>query len=90
MKTIILGLMLLPNVSAATTTYKDVQPIFKNRCSQCHDYLEGRNWQKYDDAFKKRQQIKERMVNKSMPMGQDMPQAERDLIIKWVDQGAKN
>lgn len=75
--------------SSSLTYTTDIKPIFKKRCSQCHDYMEGKNWQIYKDAFSRRDKIKERIENKTMPMGLDMPQYERDMIIKWVDEGAK-
>lgn len=77
------------NVPDSPTYTKDTQPIFKNRCSRCHDYMEGKNWQKYEEAFEYRNKIRYRVSTKSMPLGQDMPQEERDLIVKWVDKGAK-
>ena len=90
MKTLTLFLMLLPTTVLADPTYtKDVQPIFKSRCSQCHDYMAGRNWQNYDNAFEFRIKIKEKVATKEMPMGREMPQEERDLVIKWVNTGAK-
>jgi len=77
-------------LAAVNPTYnKDAKPIFKNRCSQCHDYVQDKNWQKYGDAFKYKDTIKLKMITKEMPQGQDMPQEERDILIKWVDTGAK-
>ena len=74
----------------ADPTYtKNIQPIFKNRCSICHDHYRELNWQVYENAFNHRLQIKDRVKTKQMPMGREMPQEERDLIIKWVDTGAK-
>ena len=81
-------LFLLTLLVSNPTYTKDIKPIFKNRCSQCHDYFPDKNWQKYEIAFSHKDKIKEKMISKEMPMGQDMPQDERDLIIKWVDQGA--
>ena len=88
-----ISLLLLFSVTALATdpTYtSDIKPIFKNRCSLCHNYMAEKNWQKYEDAFAHRKEIKEKMVTKAMPPnGTEMPQSERDLIIKWVDTGAK-
>lgn len=93
MKTVFLLVLIVSgcSISAETTpTYtKDIKPIFKNRCSQCHDYLKDKNWQLYQDAFRHKDKIKEKMLDKTMPMGQTMPQDERDLIVKWVDMGSK-
>ena len=73
-----------------TPTYKeDAKPIFSKRCSSCHDSLGDMNWQKYENAYKWRYQIREKMITKDMPKGKDMPQEERDKLIRWVDGGAK-
>ena len=76
-------------ISAASPTYyEDIKPIFKKHCSECHDYMSGKNWQKYEEAFSHKELIKEKVKSKEMPMGRDMPQEERDKIINWVDTGA--
>lgn len=79
-------------VYAKTYTFSDVKPIFKARCYICHNKNSGRgDWQDYDQAFKKRLQIKTRVKSKNMPMGNvtRMTDEERDVVIKWVEQGAK-
>lgn len=86
----LLLLFLISTAFASDPTYtKDIKPIFKNRCSKCHDYMQDKNWQVYENAFKYKEVIKAKMISKEMPMGEDMPQEERNLIIKWVDTGAK-
>ena len=74
--------------ASPTYTY-DVKPIFASKCSQCHDSMGDKNWQKYENAFKYRFQIREKIILKDMPKGKEMPQEERDKIVKWVDTGAK-
>lgn len=86
----LLILLFATNVFASDLTYtKDIKPIFKNRCSMCHDYMGDKNWQVYSNAYEKRLLIKQKVASKEMPQGRDMPQEERDKIVKWVDQGAK-
>lgn len=75
-------------LSLNPTYKKDIKPIFANRCSKCHDSMYNRNWQRYQDAYRYRSQIKQEMMTKGMPLGQNMPQPERDLIVKWIDTGA--
>lgn len=77
------------SVSAETTYTKDAQPVFKNRCSRCHDYMSGRNWMKYEDAVSHKEAIKTKMTDKTMPPDVPMPQSERDILINWVNDGAK-
>lgn len=88
-KTAVLLIVFSTGAQANPTYTKDIQPIFKNRCSKCHDYMPGRNWQNYDNAFEFRLKIKDKILSKEMPMGQDMPQEERNLIVKWVDTGSQ-
>jgi len=94
--TILLGLLLVAKHLApeyqdtAPLTYtKDTKPVFNNRCSVCHDYMGDKNWQVYANAFKYKDKIKEKILSKEMPSGRDMPQDERDLVVRWVDEGAK-
>lgn len=83
--------MLVFAMSAEPTYTKDVRPIFENRCFSCHN---GRipsllDLSKYEAAYEKRSAIKSRVETKSMPPGGGgMTQDERDIIIKWVNQGA--
>jgi len=77
-------------LSIANPTYtQDIKPIFQNRCSRCHDYLGDKNWQVYQNAYTHRDMIKVKMLDKSMPPDTSIPQEERDLIVKWIDKGAK-
>lgn len=81
---------LVSRAFGADPTYtKDIQPIFKNRCSKCHDYLPQFNWQDYDIAYSERDKIKQKVSSKEMPLGEDMPQSERDFIVEWVNTEAK-
>ncbi len=76
---------------SSTLTYeKDIKPIFKQRCTQCHnDYSTLPNWMNYDIAFAKRAQIRERVwVTRTMPIG-FITEEERKSIKDWIDQGAK-
>lgn len=84
--TLVTGINSYPN---SPTYTKDIRPIFKNRCSSCHDYLGDKNWQVYENAYKYKDQIKMKILTKEMPQGKDMPQSERDLIVEWVNEGAR-
>jgi uncharacterized membrane protein len=84
-------LLLLAALSAPTYT-KDIKPIFKNRCSICHDGMADKNWQDYEKAFASRDKIKNRvLVVKDMPQGNitGMTEAERTMVGNWIDGGAK-
>ena len=72
------------------TYTKDALPIFQARCSKCHHArTPGRNWLNYEDAFRKRIMIKFRIKTKAMPpRGNPITDEEREILMKWVDQGA--
>lgn len=78
-----------PMAVESVTTFEDVRPIFSNRCSKCHKAAQ--DWTNYEIAYRNRYNIKNRVsVFKNMPpLGQPMTQEERDLIRKWVNEGAK-
>lgn len=91
MKKIIMFVLISTNVYALTYT-KDIKPIFKDRCSQCHNETwPDKNWMDYETAKKHKDVIKKRMVEKTMPPSNatGLTDKERDTIIKWVDEGAK-
>lgn len=71
--------------------YQDVLPVFVSRCSMCHNgSTPERNWLDYKTAFKKKDQIKLRLQNRSMPpYGMPMLDSERKLMIDWVKAGGK-
>ena len=74
------------------TAWSDVKPIFKQRCNMCHHSgFKGSDWNKYRDVFNKREKIKFRLQNRTMPPGNAtrMTDEERTKILDWIDQGAK-
>jgi uncharacterized membrane protein len=78
--------------STETTYTKDAQPIFKSRCSVCHnEYMPDKNWMDYKIAFGKKDLIKAKMIDKSMPPGNstNITDDERKTLIKWADDGGK-
>jgi uncharacterized membrane protein len=74
------------------TYTSDIRPIFERRCSQCHNASwAAKNWLDYDTAYANRILIKTRVSNETMPPSNQtgMTKEERDLVIKWIDGGAK-
>ena len=71
------------------TYTEDIKPLFHDRCSKCHDSMGDKNWQVYENAYKYRVSIRNKIITKEMPEGEDMPGNERDLIVEWIDSGAK-
>jgi len=69
-----------------------VQNIFANKCFICHNKrsMPGKDWTKYEQAYKYRKRIYDRVIiRKDMPKGLTMTNEEREIIKKWIDQGAK-
>ncbi|MCM2279151.1 MAG: hypothetical protein NDJ89_13830 [Oligoflexia bacterium] len=66
--------------------------IFGKVCSGCHNASSGAsmpNWLDYDTAYAKRERIYQRVVvEKTMPLGAPMSDAERKLVADWVKGGA--
>jgi len=81
------------NASEVTFT-KDIKPLVIKRCTPCHtgQLPSLPNFTEYSTAYKKRHFIKSRVKGKTMPPGNGtgMTDAERKIIINWVDSGAKN
>jgi hypothetical protein len=71
-------------------TYQDILPIIKKNCAMCHNSsVPERNWLDYKTAFKKRESIKKRLQDKTMPIGVVMLESDRQLMIDWVNMGAR-
>jgi hypothetical protein len=72
------------------TYIQHMVPLFQVKCQPCHNNsTPDRNWMEYNIAYNKRSLIKLRIENRTMPLGISISEQERQLIIKWVDQGAK-
>jgi uncharacterized membrane protein len=90
LKNLIVSLLFLSPPALASMTYSNtIKAIFKARCSQCHDRTPNTNWQIYQIAYDHREDIKLQVMNHTMPQGEIMPQNERDDIVRWVNEGAK-
>lgn len=69
---------------------KQVRPVIKNRCTQCHSAQAGLpDISDYEVAYELRFDIKDKVQTRKMPYFGKMKESERDLIIDWVNQGAK-
>jgi uncharacterized membrane protein len=85
-------LLLLPTLCFADITFtQHIRPIFASKCAKCHNATTSLgNWLDYDEAFEKRQVIRNRVLSRSMPhfTNSSMTESQRDLIVDWVDTGA--
>ena len=83
---------LLVSTVLASTSYKtDALPIFKARCSMCHNRdTPDKNWLDYDTAKSKSSLILRRAwVLKDMPPGNitEINDKERETIRDWINGG---
>jgi len=89
------------STSGEKVSYSQVQPIFQQRCVTCHsanptdDVTKvapaGAMFETYEQCFKHRDKILNRAVHtKTMPQGNKtkITDEERELIGRWIEQGA--
>jgi len=86
----------VPRGDTGISYENDIKPILQANCikSGCHNGDNGadRNWSVFANVKEKAQGIKTRTGNGTMPADiapTGLPQAQRDLIACWVDDGAK-
>lgn len=84
-------LLLTLALNAAPTYTKDIRPLMAQKCFMCHGGTSRLpNFKKYDIAYTYRNKIRMRVfVNKTMPMGIPITDAQRKKFADWVDGGAK-
>ena len=103
------GMLLIPGMAAAqdeaTATYtRDVAPIFRAKCENCHrpGYIAPMSLQTYADSRPWARSISNRVETRQMPPwhidesvgiqefqnDRSLTQAEIDTIVRWVDAGA--
>lgn len=87
-----LTLLILLASQSFATTYKDIRPIIDAKCAVCHnESVPQMNWQDYKTAVEKKDKIKTRLSDKTMPPANitELTEDERAKMIKWVNEGAK-
>lgn len=91
-KLVVLWASLSLSLADDVTYVKDIRPLFKERCSVCHDSMAGRDWQDRKTAYEARFKIKNRVFTlKDMPQANvtGMTGEEREEVKNWVEHGAK-
>ena len=80
-----------PTLIVTPTFRGQVRDIFVNRCSMCHGEgkMNPNDWTEYTQAFAKKDRIIQRVVvEKSMPLGMPLPDAEFAIVKAWLEGGA--
>jgi len=85
-------IILLISMAHGSSYKTDALPVFKARCSQCHNASTPKiNWLEYKTAKKHSDKIKTKLKDNTMPPGNatQITAEERTTVIKWVTDGAK-
>lgn len=91
MKFLLICLLAFP-AQAGTSYQKNALPIFRTRCSLCHDNWSDKDWRQYDIAKLKKDLILYRVWQiRDMPLNNatGITEAERVIIKNWVEEGAQ-
>jgi uncharacterized membrane protein len=74
-----------------TLSYQvDVSRIFQTRCFMCH--AAGRlNWTAFENILANKDRIKQVIQSRQMPLNNqtNMTPKEREIVIQWIDEGAR-
>jgi uncharacterized membrane protein len=88
MKLFVLLIMPMFAQANAIDFKRDIRPVFVNRCTGCHNGSNALpNILDEDVALENRYAIKTKVQSKKMPLYGQMTQAEREMVINWVNQG---
>ena len=102
LRSLLVSIALVPGLLAQPTFHKDVEPIIQAKCQQCHrpNDIAPFALLTYDDAATYAPDIRLQIANKSMPPWKPVPgigsfrdsysmtDAERQLILDWIDAGS--
>jgi hypothetical protein len=79
-----------PDPDPVTSFSTDVKPIIDNNCVSCHGGSRFPDVRTYDKIKANASSIKSAIVNRRMPQGGSLTNAEIEIIRSWVDGGALN
>jgi hypothetical protein len=76
-----------PNCSSTKSFSADVLPLINASCntSGCHN-----NYSNYAQINAGKTSIRSRVINGTMPKNSTLTNAQKDVIICWIDAGAPN
>lgn len=79
-----------PDPNPVTSFSTDVKPIIDNNCVSCHGGSRFPDVRTYENIKANATRIKNEIVNRRMPQGGSLTNAEIEIIRSWVDGGALN
>jgi hypothetical protein len=82
---------LLPLIASAELTFTEhVRPVFKNNCAMCHNAQTALpNFLDYSIVYDYRFSIKNVLEKRTMPHMSHISESDRELVLKWLNGGAK-
>lgn len=81
----------VPRLTSKVSWQEDVMPIIMTSCAKsgCHDGESGRvSLMNYENVELNANQIKQRVINRSMPFDAALPESQISLIVCWIEDGA--
>lgn len=85
----------VPTCSGTKSFVTDVKPLIDAKCatSGCHNAVShagGHTLTTYDQIYAERTHIFSSVADGSMPEGSSLTDAQKDIILCWINQGALN
>lgn len=83
--------LIVPRNASGVSWQSEVKPIIDFSCAKsgCHDDKSGRtNLMDFKSIKESVNQIRSRVINRSMPFDASLPEAQIQLIVCWIDDGA--
>ncbi len=80
-----------PNMAPVISFADDVKPIIDARCVVCHSPATRSifpNLRNFEEVKARAERVSTRVGNGTMPQGGPLPNAQMQLIVDWVSQGA--
>jgi hypothetical protein len=81
----------VPQANTGISWRQDIKPIIDTRCAKAGCHLEGSGRTviiTYQDVVENRLAIKGRVVSRSMPFDEPLPDQQINMIACWIDDGA--
>jgi len=70
---------------AAKSWATDVKPLLSANCVSCHS-----SFSNYTTVSNSLSTIRSKVVDGSMPQSSSLTSTQKDIIVCWIDNGAKN
>lgn len=80
-----------PDCNGETMSFSgDVFPIFQSSCISCHSSGDSKPLDNYSNIAANKTLIRSVIISERMPKDKKLSDNEKNTIICWIDDGAKN